>query len=117
MTLIAELIAPPDTPLADTPPLTDWIDGHLHPAREGVYARRFPAGPYSCWNAEGWHVDTLTPDEAADHRALSPHQNVAWRGLSAASGLPCETCGGHGVLDHGHDEDTGSDLIDECPDC
>jgi hypothetical protein len=97
--------------------LTPWLDGSASPVHEGVYRRRSPAGPYACWSAEGWHLDSPTPAQAAGQKALSRHATAAWRGLSTPSALPCKACRGHGVIDWGVDAESGRDLIEECPEC
>lgn len=97
--------------------LTPWLSGEEQPLREGVYRRQFPAGPYSCWGGDRWLQDANTPQAAAAQLSMSPHQRTAWRGLTEASGLPCASCRGHGVIDRGVDPESGRDLITECPDC
>lgn len=105
----------PKKPLRET---TDWFAGRLKPVREGVYRRQFPAGPYACWSAhQGWHDDAATPEDAAGQTRIARRQDAPWRGRTRPSSQPCGTCRGHGVLDRGVDADTGSDLINECPDC
>ena len=97
--------------------LTDWISGAVHPVHEGVYERRVSDGSFSCWNGRGWNRDATTPAKAAGQREPSRDQNASWRGLTSPSDLPCATCKGHTMLDRGYDEDSGLDLIGECPDC
>ena len=96
---------------------TPWLDGALAPAREGVYARRAPAGPYSCWSAERWYGDAPTPALAAAARKPSRHPHAAWRGLADPPDAPCYACKGATVVDRGWDEDAQRDLIEECPAC
>ncbi len=98
-------------------PLTPWLPGDEMPAREGVYRRQFPAGPFSCWDGERWMADANTADSAARQELVSRYQHQPWRGLAAASGEPCATCRGHGLVDQGVDVETGADLITECVDC
>jgi hypothetical protein len=99
------------------PGLTPWLAGEHQPARAGVYRRRFPAGPFACWDGARWHVDAATVAAAAREQQPSRRQDAAWRGLVEPAQAPCPTCGGHTVLDRGVDAETGADLIDECPDC
>lgn len=93
--------------------VSEWMPAASPPIRPGVYERRFPGGPYTCWNGTTWNDDAASVDDAAVRRTPSRHQAVAWRGLSA----PCPTCKGNSVVDGGHDPDSGRDLIAECPDC
>lgn len=100
--------------------LGPWYGSDEVPLRPGVYQRRWPAGPYSCWSGEGWFGDAVTPAAAARQQAPSRSQAAAWRGLAEPAeptDAPCTTCGGHGVIDRGHDEESGEDSIGECPDC
>lgn len=96
---------------------TPWFSGDVSPSRAGVYRRRWPAGPYACWDGSRWRADAPTPDAAAAQSGASPVPAAAWQGLLTAPALPCLTCRGHTVVDHGVDEETGEDLIGECPDC
>jgi hypothetical protein len=97
--------------------LTGWIAGDALPAREGVYERREPAGPYACWCGGGWRADASSPAEAVVQTAASDFPASPWRGLAEAPDSVCLTCSGHGVLDAGFDAASGRDLIAECPDC
>ncbi|MEO8938783.1 MAG: hypothetical protein ABI277_04650 [Burkholderiaceae bacterium] len=97
--------------------VTDWFSGAVHPAQEGVYERRVSDGSFSCWNGRSWNRDADTPADAAGAVEPSRDQNASWRGLKAASALPCATCKGHTVVDRGFDVETGADLLVECPDC
>lgn len=106
-----------ESPPVAAAPQTPWIDGLLQPVREGVYARRAPAGPYSCWDGAAWYADAATPAAAAAQLARSPWQRAPWRGLTQAPAVPCFACRGHTVIDRGVDTETGRDLIDECPEC
>lgn len=54
---------------------------------------------------------------AAKPKAASRVDTLPRRGLAEASNAPCVTCGGRTVLDHGVDVESGTDLIEECPDC
>ena len=104
-------------PSGDGRKLTPWLAGDESPARAGVYRRRFPAGPFACWDGARWHDDAATVAAAAREQRPSRRQRAFWRGLVEPAPSPCPTCGGHTVLDHGVDPETGADLIDECPDC
>jgi hypothetical protein len=97
--------------------VTDWFGTQTRPTHEGVYERLFPAGPYSCWNGAAWNADAYEPAAAARQDRLSDVQDARWRGLVEASAAPCATCRGHTVVDRGVDDDSGEDLIAECPDC
>lgn len=97
--------------------VTDWFDGTVEPTREGVYERSYPGGPYSCWNGRAWNDDAPSPSAAATRTGASEHPAASWRGLVQKTGLPCATCRGRTVIDHGVDEDTGLDRIVECPEC
>jgi hypothetical protein len=97
--------------------LTPWLAGAERPARGGVYRRRFPAGPYTCWDGAHWRVDSATVAAAAAQERSSRWQDAAWRGRVEPAPAPCPTCGGRTVIDRGVDEETGIDLIAECPDC
>ncbi len=97
--------------------ITRWLDGASAPVRAGVYLRRAPAGPFTCWDGEHWRADAATPAAAAREDRASQFLRSPWRGLIAPSDAPCATCRGHTVLDHGIDAETGADLIEECPDC
>jgi hypothetical protein len=97
--------------------VTEWFGASSPPEHEGVYERLFPGGPFSCWNGRAWNKDAHGPADAALQTTLSPHQNVPWRGLLQPSPAPCATCRGHTVVDRGFDQETGADLIAECPDC
>ena len=99
---------------ADT---TAWFDAGTTPVREGVYERRIPHRPFSCWNGRAWNDDASTPTDAAGRSRPSAEQRVSWRGLVEPSGLPCATCKGHTVVDRGYDAEIDRDLIAECPDC
>ena len=104
-------------PDRDTTTLTDWFEADVQPAREGVFQRRFPAGPYSCWSGDRWYGDSLSPAAAALEQKPSRHQAVPWRGLVSEPSEPCWACRGHTVIDLGFDAETEADLIDECPEC
>jgi hypothetical protein len=97
--------------------VTAWFGPPSHPAHEGVYERRAPAGPFACWNGRAWNADARSPAHAAAQRDVSPHQDASWRGLVEPSDVPCATCRGHTVVDRGVDDENGIDLIAECPDC
>jgi hypothetical protein len=97
--------------------LTPWLAGAERPARAGVYRRRFPGGPYACWDGTAWRVDAATVAAAAGQERRSLCQDAAWRGLVERAAVACPTCGGRTVLDRGIDVETGADLIEECPDC
>lgn len=97
--------------------LTAWHAADARPAHRGVYERRDAPAPYACWGGDGWFADADTPEAAAGQEAPSACQRAAWRGLAHAPDTPCRTCRGHTVLDRGVDEDSGGDLIGECPDC
>lgn len=99
------------------PALTPWLSGSVEPIHEGVYRRRSPAGPYSCWSAQRWYGDQPSPRRAAAQRETSRHQSEAWRGLVAGSDETCGTCRGQTVIDRGYDVEADVDLIGECPDC
>jgi hypothetical protein len=103
--------------LAGRPRLTPWIDGALTPAREGVYQRRSPAGPYACWDGATWYFDSPSAPAAAAQVEPSALQAAAWRGLTEAPAAPCFACRGHTVIDRGVDAESGLDLIEECPEC
>lgn len=103
-------------PLAAAADVTPWFNGRQPPAREGVYQRR-DALRYACWDGVRWRGGAASPAEAARRSGASPHQNVAWRGLTEPAGAPCPTCRGHTVVDLGWDPDTGGDWLAECPDC
>ncbi len=103
--------------LAAGPRLTPWLDAALTPAREGVYRRRFPAGPYACWDGLTWYLDAPSPTAAAAQIERSALQRARWRGLSVAPEVPCFACRGHTVIDRGVDVESGLDLIEECPQC
>lgn len=103
--------------VADEHEVTDWISGRVTPVHEGVYERRVSDGAFSCWNGGQWNEDAASPSEAAGKTIPSRDQNASWRGLATQSDLPCATCKGHTVVDGGYDEDSGRDLIAECPDC
>jgi len=105
------------TVTADEPERTPWFDAATLPPRPGVYERRAPAGPYTCWDGTRWRADASTPASAASQQRASPTQRAAWRGLVSASAAPCATCRGHTVIDRGVDVESGADLIEECPDC
>ena len=96
---------------------TAWFDASERPAHAGVYERRAPAGPFSCWDGARWRRDAASAAAAARQQAASAMQRAPWRGLVHASAAPCATCRGHTVLDRGVDVDSGADLIEECPDC
>ena len=98
-------------------PVTPWFDDAVHPVHVGVYRRRWPGGPFTCWDGERWRADAATPEVAAAHEAESRVQQAAWQGLADAPAVLCLTCRGHSVIDRGVDEETGADLISECPDC
>ena len=102
---------------ADELQRTAWFDGATAPARPGVYERRAPAGPYACWDGARWRGDAPSALAAAERERPSAIRRAAWRGLVAAAAAPCATCRGHTVVDRGVDEDSGADLIAECPDC
>jgi len=101
----------------ETLDVSPWLDARVRPAHEGVYQRRVDGDAFSCWNGRRWNADAPTPSAAADVRRPSSPQRVAWRGLNQPSDQPCATCNGHTVIDRGHDEESGVDLIDECTDC
>jgi hypothetical protein len=101
------------SPAAHTP----WFDPGVRPVHVGVYRRRWPGGPYACWDGERWRADAATPEVAAAHEAASRVQDAPWQGLADAPAVLCLTCRGHSVIDRGVDEETGADLISECPDC
>jgi len=94
-----------------------WLDARVRPTHEGVYQRRIDGTAFSCWNGRLWNAEAATPAAAADRRRPSDRQRAAWRGLTQPSAQPCATCKGHTVVDRGHDEDSGRDLIEECSDC
>jgi len=102
---------------AREPERTRWFDAGRPPARSGVYERRAPAGPYTCWDGARWRADADSPAAAALQPGASARQRAAWRGLVAAPDSPCATCRGQTVIDRGVDVDSGADLIAECPDC
>lgn len=113
-------IDPPDPldPLVqDADITTPWFDPETQPVHQGVYQRRFPGGPYSCWDGTKWFGDAANAARAATTDAPSPHQDIGWRGLVSPSAAPCPTCRGHGVVDLGVHEDTGDDLMEPCEDC
>ena len=97
--------------------VSPWLDARFRPAHEGVYQRRVDGDAFSCWNGRLWNTDAPTPAAAAHSRKPSDRQRVAWRGLTRPSNEPCATCQGHTVVDRGHDEENGIDLIEECSDC
>jgi hypothetical protein len=98
--------------------LTPWLAGSTTPVHVGPYKRRFPAGPYSCWNGMQWLGDSATVAGAAGSETTSRFQSVAWRGLATPAETPCPTCGGHGVLDDGSAEGAdGFPPLHPCPDC
>ena len=99
------------------PTWTDWLDPDVKPVHPGVYRRQWPGGPYACWDGRRWRADAATPEAAAAKEGISPHVDAPWQGLSTPPAAPCLTCKGHSVVDRGVDEDTGADLITECPDC
>lgn len=101
----------------ETMRVTDWFDAKTPPAREGVYERDAPAGPFACWDGQAWKADAKAPADAARAARSSPIQAARWRGLVERTDRPCATCGGHTVVDRGIDAESGDDLIDECPDC
>ena len=47
-------------PSGDARELTPWLAGDESPARAGVYRRRFPAGPFACWDGTRWRDDAAT---------------------------------------------------------
>lgn len=110
-------LTPTPEPAMRLPTLTPWFDAADRPRRAGVYRRRWPAGPYSCWDGRQWRADAATPDAAAARTGPSRHAQAPWQGLVTPPDAPCLTCKGHTVRDHGVDEETGADLITECPDC
>ena len=105
------------TVAANEPERTAWFAASSLPARPGVYERRAPAGPYSCWDGTRWRDDAQGAAAAARRQGASALQKAAWRGLVAAPSAPCATCRGQTVIDRGVDVETGVDLIVECPDC
>lgn len=103
--------------IGESAAMTACMDATAEPVREGVYWRAFPGGPYSCWSQGRWYGDAPTPDTAAAERKLSRHPQLPWAGLALPSSSPCLMCRGQGVRDLGFDEETGNDLIDDCPEC
>jgi hypothetical protein len=97
--------------------LTSWFEGGDVPVRSGVYRRRWPGGPYTCWDGERWRGDAGTPEAAAANEGTSRWPAAAWQGLVDPPATPCLTCRGHTVIDRGVDADSDADLISECPDC
>ena len=97
--------------------LTPWFDSPAVPARPGPYKRRFPAGPFSCWDGRQWLGDCATSALAAQSSALSRYQEANWRGLASPSGEVCATCRGEGVIDEGQAEVDGLAPLRPCPDC
>ena len=97
--------------------LTTWLSGSSAPVNEGVYLRRTPAGPYSCWSGDRWYGDAEELEQAARAKQPSRHQSSPWRGLLAPSAGPCWACKGHTVIDQGYDAEKDADLIEECPHC
>jgi hypothetical protein len=96
---------------------TAWFDPATLPARAGVYERRAPAGPFACWDGVRWRRDVASIAAAARQEGASKVPRAAWRGLVEPSPAPCATCRGRTVLDRGIEAETGTDLIEECPDC
>jgi hypothetical protein len=96
---------------------TPWFDPDVVPVHPGVYRRRWPAGPYACWDGRAWRADARSPEAAASSASPSASPPSAWQGLASPPEAPCLTCKGHGLVDKGFDEETGTDLIGECPDC
>ncbi len=108
----------PETTIGfETMTVTEWFGPTTPPEREGVYQRLAPAGPFACWNGRRWNADAHAPAEAARQTTPSRYPGAPWRGLVEPTDRPCATCGGHTVVDRGVDADSGTDLIDECPDC
>ena len=97
--------------------VTPWFNGTARPWHEGVYQRRFPAGPYSCWDGTQWRHDAVSALAAARQTQPSRWQQTPWRGSLQPPPEHCLTCRGSGVIDQGPDPQTGDDLIDPCPDC
>lgn len=97
--------------------LTGWFDANEQPVREGVYERRSTSGRYACWSGTHWYADAATPEAAAAQRRFSPRQALPWRGVATPPPGPCFACRGHSVIDHGWDDDTGRDRIEECIEC
>ncbi|MCM5681193.1 hypothetical protein M8A51_16825 [Schlegelella sp. S2-27] len=102
---------------SNRPRLTPWFSGATPPWHEGVYQRRFPGGPYSCWDGRHWRQDAVSPQAAAIETQPSRWQQAAWRGSTEPPPGHCLTCRGAQVLDLGDDAETGQALIDPCPDC
>lgn len=98
------------------PDRTAWFDASASPGRAGVYERRAPAGPYSCWDGRRWRADAESAAAASRQEGIA-RRRAAWRGLVAESAAPCATCRGQTVVDRGTDVESGADLIEECPDC
>src|SRR3954464_15530524 len=98
------------------PRLSSWVAGSVNPIREGVYRRKSPAGPYTCWSGRHWYLDADSPARAATRVELSPHQAAPWRGVATPTAGPCFTCRGHTVIDRGYDAEGDADLIEEGPD-
>jgi hypothetical protein len=96
---------------------TGWFSGSVRPVHEGVYQRRFPAGPYSCWSGQRWFGDAATAAVAATALEASRYPSAEWRGLRTPSSLPCAACRGHGVIDQGEDDPAGWPLLRDCPEC
>ena len=103
--------------MQDAEVTTAWFDPDTRPVHQGVYQRRFPAGPYSCWDGTRWFGDATNAARAASGSAPSPHQDIGWRGLVHPSAAPCLSCRGHGVVDFGVDEESGEDLFAPCEEC
>ena len=99
------------------PSVTPWFAASAKPWHEGVYQRRFPAGPYTCWDGRQWRQDAVSPLAAARETQPSPVQEAAWRGCTEPPPEHCLTCRGQGVVDQGDDPETGQALIEPCPDC
>ena len=97
--------------------LTDWLEGGTRPVHAGVYQRRWPGGPYTCWDGRAWRQDAATPQAAASRETPSATAHAPWRGLATPPDRPCLACKGHGVIDLGWDDERGVDLISECLDC
>ncbi len=78
--------------------LTDWIDGSVPPLIVGVYLRDYSATPakrptaMSLWDGAKWHSQETNPEAAAGNPAVSPWQQLPWRGLARDPALcaPCE---------------------------
>ena len=101
------------TPLATTA----WLSAGTSPALPGVYQRSGPAGPYACWDGSRWRRGATSAASAALQTAPASAAGARWRGLRQAATAPCATCRGQTVIDHGFNDDSGADLIVECPDC